>query len=67
MSTSLGPQHAGKAARVSVVHLKSYERMGQARVECSHGCRCAPAVIDGKWPAGEDYEDNMQFNVTLLH
>lgn len=32
-------------------HLRSYEGMGAARMECRSGCTCAPSRADGLWSA----------------
>lgn len=36
---------------LGIGHLKSYERMGQALVNCVSGCTCTPTVFDGHNPA----------------
>jgi hypothetical protein len=36
-----------KTPKLVLTHLISYERMGQARVECISGCKCRPTVIEG--------------------
>ena len=36
---------------LGVGHLKSYERMGQALVNCISGCSCTPTIFDGHNPA----------------
>ncbi|KDD72119.1 hypothetical protein H632_c3839p0, partial [Helicosporidium sp. ATCC 50920] len=42
---------------VSLLYLKSYQHMGQARVECVKGCTCAPTVVDAHHgtPASQTY------------
>ncbi len=32
---------------VELAYLRSYERMGQARVECASGCTCEPSTLEG--------------------
>lgn len=44
-----GDGSSAKAARTAVhlSHLRSYEKMGTADVECVGGCSCEPSVLDG--------------------
>ncbi|PSC73416.1 hypothetical protein C2E20_3417 [Micractinium conductrix] len=41
--------HRRALATVMLVHLRSYENMGLARVECVEGCACPPAALDTLW------------------
>ncbi|KAL4442048.1 hypothetical protein ABPG77_011309 [Micractinium sp. CCAP 211/92] len=50
VSTEESPGKRG-AATVYLGHLRSYEGMGAARVECRSGCTCAPSRADGLWSA----------------
>ncbi|PSC68097.1 CRT (chloroquine-resistance transporter)-like transporter [Micractinium conductrix] len=46
--TEEAPGRSGEAT-VLLGHLRSYQGMGMARVECASGCTCAPSDVDGLW------------------
>lgn len=46
---SNGIRGSSDLARVYLVHLRSYEGMGQARVECMAGCSCEAGQMDNTW------------------
>ena len=35
--------------QVWLSHLRSYQGMGTARIECKSGCTCTPTLLDGTW------------------
>lgn len=45
--------HAAPHALVVLAYLKSYEHMGQFKVECAVGCECGEVVLDGHWTPRE--------------
>lgn len=44
-----GAPAGGSGAEVILGYLRSYQKMGLARVECRSGCTCPPSVMDGLW------------------
>ncbi|KAL4422439.1 hypothetical protein ABPG75_008636 [Micractinium tetrahymenae] len=46
---SRGGLQANDTTTVWLIHLRSYEHMGTARVECRQGCSCSPSRLDAIW------------------
>lgn len=47
-------------ANVWLIYLRSYDNMGQARVQCVSGCRCTDAVLDA-------HRASQKVSVPVLH
>lgn len=49
---------------VVLTHLRSFERMGRARVACESGCTCEESVIDGYWERDASLTELHRFKAT---
>eukprot|EP00887_Chlorella_sp_A99_P003432 scaffold7.g3432.t1 len=54
----------GHATTVHLGHLKSYQHMGRARVECVAGCRCQPSTLEGAWERKATLQAQHSFQAT---
>lgn len=53
----------GGEASIYLTHLKSYEGMGTASVECVSGCKCGKTLLDGTWETQSSLMQNLIFKV----
>lgn len=54
----------GGEASIYLTHLKSYEGMGTASVECVSGCKCGKTLLDGTWETQSSLMQNLIFKVS---
>ncbi|KAL4424189.1 hypothetical protein ABPG75_001490 [Micractinium tetrahymenae] len=63
-TTNLKGELQSDENEVVLTHLKSYERMGRARVACESGCTCEDTVIDGYWEREASLTELHRFKAT---
>ncbi|KAL4440672.1 hypothetical protein ABPG77_000381 [Micractinium sp. CCAP 211/92] len=59
-----GSGAGGDRATVFLGYLSSYDGMGQARVECVSGCKCAATAFDARWKQKVSLTQMHQFKVS---
>ncbi|KAL4423775.1 hypothetical protein ABPG75_001076 [Micractinium tetrahymenae] len=63
-STGKGGGSSGGDATVYLIHLKSFEGMGTAAIECVAGCSCSRRTLDGTWDTPASLQQMRKFTVS---
>ncbi|KAL4442767.1 hypothetical protein ABPG77_006761 [Micractinium sp. CCAP 211/92] len=63
-TTNLRGELQSEMNEVVLTHLKSYEKMGKARVACESGCTCEESVLDGYWERDASLTELHRFKAT---
>lgn len=55
---------SSSGATAYLVHLKSFEGMGTAAIECASGCTCSRRILDGTWANPASLQQIRKFTVS---